>query len=219
MDSGKYDNSETTACLRKWNTGDRDSLNILLKKHLPWIQSYVRRKLGSKLRSRTESGDIVQEAVVEFLKYGPRIQLSNTAQFRALLGKIVENVLCDEYDRITALRRKISREQPLPTDTVLNLDPSEQMATPPSSALLRNENEAWIRLGIELIKVEDRRIIILRTWEKLPFSEIAKRLGIAENAARMRYNRALVRLAGKVGLLRRGELDTLIDDQDDPGKG
>lgn len=203
-------NSETALNLKKWNEGDLGGLEALLEKHLPWIQNHVRLRLGSKLRKKTESSDIVQDAIIQFMKYGPRIQLSSSTQFRALMTRIVENVVCDEYDRITSLRRKISRERPLPTDTVLNLDLPRLRVTPPHKNAQRHENEAWIRLGIELLSNEDRQVLTFRAWGDLSFSEIGSRLDISENTARMRFNRAILRLAKKIGTLRRGGLDNVL---------
>jgi len=144
------------------------------------------------------------------LKYGPRIQLSSSAQFRVLMTRIVENVVCDEYDRITALRRKISRERPLPTDTVLNLDLPQKRVVPPHKNAQNSENEAWIRLGIELLSSDDRKVLTFRAWGDLSYSEIGAKLGLSENTARMRFNRAILRLAKKIGTLRRGGLDSVL---------
>ncbi len=203
-------NSETALNLKKWNGGDLSGLEALLERHLPWIQDHVRNRLGPKLRKKTESCDIVQDAIIQFLKYGPRIQLSSSAQFRVLMTRIVENVVCDEYDRITALRRKISRERPLPTDTVLNLDLPQKRVVPPHKNAQNSENEAWIRLGIELLSSDDRKVLTFRAWGDLSYSEIGAKLGLSENTARMRFNRAILRLAKKIGTLRRGGLDSVL---------
>ena len=50
--------------IQQWHDGDRRALEKVLERHLPWIQSYVHRKISSLLRSKTETGDIVQDAVV-----------------------------------------------------------------------------------------------------------------------------------------------------------
>jgi len=82
-----------------------------LERHLPWIQKQVRLRLGSKLRAKGETCDYVQDAVVQFLHYGPRIMISSDRQFRALLARIVENALCDKHDWFTARRRDMTYEK------------------------------------------------------------------------------------------------------------
>ena len=57
---------------------------------------------------KVESSDIVQDAALQFLKYGPRFILSDEEKFRALLVRIVENVLRDKHDWFSARRRAIA---------------------------------------------------------------------------------------------------------------
>ena len=99
-------NETETPMLPNWEHGDGGDLEKILKRHLPWIQSRVHQKLGNFHRSKADTGDIVQEAMLQFLKHGPRIKLSNDHQFRALLCKIIENVVCDQYAWFTAQRRE-----------------------------------------------------------------------------------------------------------------
>jgi RNA polymerase sigma factor (sigma-70 family) len=164
----------------------------------------VRRRLGPALRRKDESGDYVQDAVVEFLRYAPRFHMSSDSRFRALLGRIIENVLRDRNDWFTAQRRAMSKERPLPRDTVLNLDPPRQAAESPSQVALQHEQEAWVRLGLEFLDSEDRRLIVFREWEGLTFSAMGERLGISLSAVRDRYLRAVDRLTDEVWALRTG---------------
>ena len=123
------DEDGTSISLQQWHRGDENALDDLLKNHLTWIRGKVRKGMGSGLREKGDTSDYVQDAVVEFLKYGPRFTISNDARFRGLLLKIVENVLCKKYRWFTARRREIARERPLPSDTVLRLDlPRQQPA-------------------------------------------------------------------------------------------
>jgi len=158
-----------------------------------------------------DSSDVVQKAAVQFLKYGPRFVIYDEAKFRGLMAKIVENVIRDEHDWYTARRREIAKQRPLPSDTVLYLDSPQKRVKTPSKSAVRNEREAWIRTGLEVIDPEDRNIIVLRQYDDLSFDEIGKKLGINSDAARMRYNRAVSRLAKKVGELRRGKLPDIED--------
>ena len=203
--------SVTAALLKRWHLGDRESLEALLERHLPWIKQHVRRRLGSGLRRKTESGDIVQDAVIQFLDYCPRIQVSDESLFRALMVRIVENVLRDKNDWFRAQRRAIARERPLPSDTILVLDPPAGGVRSPSRAADRNEQEAWIRLGIELLGEKDREVIVRHDWGGESFVTIGRDLGSTPDAARMRYNRAVERLGATVGALRRGGLAEALE--------
>src|SRR5262245_24795818 len=112
--------SESTATLlRRWHSGDSAAFEDLLVRHLPWLQAYVHGRLGDLLRAHGETGDYVQEALIDALRYGPRVVVADDDQFRALLGRIVENVLRDENDRFRAKKRGHCRPRELPADSVL----------------------------------------------------------------------------------------------------
>ena len=74
MKDGSRD--RTAEDLRRWNAGDAEGLKSLLENHLPWIEKYVRKRLGARLRQKAETQDIVQDAMLQFLRYGPRIDLA-----------------------------------------------------------------------------------------------------------------------------------------------
>lgn len=195
---------ETTQLLERWHDKDPEALQLLLERHLPWLRSRVRRSLGTKLRAKEESVDIVQDAAAEFLRYGPRFRVPDTARFRALLARIVENVICDKHDWYTARRRAMSREQPLAPATVLELG-GGTTASPPERCE-RAEWEAWVRLGLELLDPEDRQVVVLRQWDNLSFEAIGEQLGLTSDGARMRFNRALPKLAMRIKELQRGSV-------------
>lgn len=137
--------TETSISLKQWHQGDRKALEILLERHLSWIRARVRKRLGPFLRKKGDSCDYVQETLVQFLQYGPRIAISDDAQFRALLCRIVENTLCNQYEWFTAKRREIARERPLPTDTVLSLDLPQAAVNSPSQSAARHEQLSDVR--------------------------------------------------------------------------
>lgn len=194
----------TRDLLKRWHGGDAEALDELLTANLEWIRSHVRRRLGDRLREKAETDDFVQESVVEMLRYGPRFVVDTQEQFRSLLGRIAENVLRGRARWFQRQRRRMSAERPLPASNVLDLRIS---VTTPSRELQRKERQAWMRLALELVSAADREVLLAREWENRPFAEIGADLGIDENAARMRFNRALARLARTARSLRAGDLD------------
>ena len=53
----------------------------------------------------------------------------------------------------------------------------------------------------------DRRILVLREWDDRSFVEIGELEGLTANAVRMRWTRAVARLADRIEKLRRGEFE------------
>jgi len=196
--------TDTTRLLNRWHEGDEKALADLIDRHLPWIQDQVRMRMGPRLKSKAETQDFVQDSLIQFLRYGPRFRISNEAHLRALLRRIVENTLRDGHDRFAARRRAVSMERPLPSDTVLELDPPIGPGRNPCESAQRHEEEAWIRLCIELLEPEDRNVIAMRQWDGLSFVEIGEAMGVSSNAAWMRHCRAVDRLGEIVGRMRKG---------------
>jgi RNA polymerase sigma factor (sigma-70 family) len=204
--------TDTLQKLEQWHRGEKAGLDTLLKRNLDWIQARVRQRLGTKLRQRLESCDIVQDAALQFMQYGPRFLVSDERHFRALVARIVENILRDKHDWFEARRRAIARERPLPTDTVLYLNQKKDSVLSPSEDAQRNEEEAWIRLGIELLSPDDREVLVLHQWDHKSFNEIGKHFNITPESAWKRHKRAVKHLAEKIGDLRRGNLSCLEEE-------
>ena len=202
---------ETLKLLQQWHAGDGGALDALLARDLPWIREHVRRRLGDRLRRKAETDDFVQEAVLEMLRYGPRFVVQSRAQFRTLLATIAENVLRGQHHWFERRRRAISRERPLPDDSVLQLDPTARSVSSPSEGAARHERQAWIRLGIELLPPADREVVLRREWDQMSFAEIGAEVGTSEDATRMRFQRALARLARIAKQLRNGQLDSVLE--------
>ncbi len=195
----------TTRLLQDWYRGDREALEEILRRHLPWIRARVRRRLGAALRARLETGDVVQEAVLRLLRDGPRLQIENEPRLLALLARLVENVLRDQADFHQAQRRGGGRRDlPLPA-TEGGLEPASREA-PPSEEAGRREMRALVRLGLELLTREDREILHLRNWEGLSFAALGERLGVTPGAADMRYRRAARRLSAVLADLKQGRV-------------
>ena len=204
--------AQTLQLLRRWRAGEREALDKLLERDLPWIRERVQLRLGKELRKRDESQDFVQDAVLEVLRYAPRFEMTDRDHFRGLMARIVENVLRCRHHWSQALRRSIDRERPLASDSVLNLDPPVAEVESPSVEVQNAEQESLLRLALELLEPEDRDVLVLREWKSLSFAEIAAELGGSEDAARMRFQRTLPRLAEKMRLLETRQLGPLLAD-------
>jgi RNA polymerase sigma factor (sigma-70 family) len=129
---------------------------------------------------------------------------------------MVENAILAQAHHATAGKRDVRRETPAwgqgESGSVLLLDAKSASITQPGAAAERNETRDWVRLALELLEPDDRNVILWREYEEASFAEVAARLGVAEDAARMRFARALPKLAKKLKVLRAGELDKLLQE-------
>ena len=87
----------------------------------------------------------------------------------------------------------------------------------PDRATEREEERAFIALGLQLIEPGDRQVIHLHEFQGHSFPDIGVMLSISEDAARHRFNRAVERLGRQVLRLKRGMLDDLIREVQEVG--
>jgi RNA polymerase sigma-70 factor (ECF subfamily) len=194
-----------TQRVQRANRGDATALHQLVADHLPWIEAQVRRRLSPVARRDGDTQDFVQEALLDVLRDGPRFCIDDPAAFRALLARIVENNLVDRVRYLHRAQRDCRRQRGLPSDSVIQLDAPRRSVTEPPVHAARSEQQEWLRLAVELLPADDRAVIRLRDWDGLTFPQVGEKLGIAEEAARKRYRRALPKLAEKLDLLQRGQ--------------
>jgi RNA polymerase sigma factor (sigma-70 family) len=166
------------------------------------------------VRRRHETGDIVQHTLVEVLKAGPRFVVEDRGQLRALLARMVENVLRYHARHDRQQKRDVRREVPVElaaaSESVLMLGPSAAGPGPATQAAA-DETRDWIRLALQLLDPDDRDVVVWRELEERPFAEIGARLGISEAHARVRFQRAVPKLAQKLQQLRQGRIDEALE--------
>lgn len=204
--------TDTAALLARWHSGDQAALASLVELHLPWLCAHVRDRMGEFLRQQGEAEDYLHDAMLDFLRDAPRFQVRDAAQFRGLLARVVENTLRDRHDWFRRKRRDLARNDGLPSHSVLILDPALQMSATPSREAAAAEARDWVRLALEMLPAEDRRILVARDWEKRSFVEIGAELSMTDSAVRMRWVRAVGRLAAIMRELRRGAIPPPSDE-------
>jgi len=204
------DPDKTGQLLSRWHSGDREALHELLRRNLDWMEQRIRQRLGKGLRRAGETQDFVQDAMIQALEYGPRFKVADQDQFRRLLARIIENNLRQKHRYLHQDKRDIDRERPVECDTLLSLDPPQQEVTRPTQQADRNEEIAWVRLALEFLCSQDREVIWMHEYEHKTFAEIGRRLDMTEDSIRMRFNRALPRLARRVSELQSGQVDAAL---------
>lgn len=203
---------ETMSLLRRWHDGDRQALAALVERDREWVENIVRRRRSPNLRRLSETRDDVQDLMVEALQYSPRFLCADRRQFRSLIARMIGNLLIDRSRSVAARHPERHIDSVLP-DSRISLDPAIAIESPPFEAAAQQEELAWMRLGLEFLEPAERDLIRRRQLQETPFPEIAAELGAPVNTVRMRFNRALLRLAGIVQRLQAGQLSELLGDE------
>ena len=202
--------SNTGELLSRWRKGDERAFDTLLEQNESWILAQARLRLGAKLRLKEESADIVQEALLRFLRFGPRFIIQSSRDFRGLMARIVENVVRDRVDYFSAQRRNSLRERAFGSESVIALDEPYDSARSPSADIAQEEEVNYVLLGIEFLNSTERCLIELRYWKETLFAEIGRQLDLSESAARMRHQRAMKHLDRNVRILKQGQIRKLL---------
>lgn len=205
---------ETVWLLQRWHSGDRAALDALLRKHLPKLEEFVSSNLKSELqalRREGEARDLVQITAARVLEYVPAFVPEDGAQFQRLLRTFVRNEIKNLLRAPRTARRMPDRERD--EDPVLDLR-SSRTSMIPDRAAQRNERHsrarALVRMALEFLDDEVRRIVEMRQFGELGWDQIAAELDLQPDTVRMRYSRALPRLANHVRRLREGRIEDLL---------
>ena len=171
--------------LLKAQSGDGEALNELLARYLPRLQRWASGRLPSGVRTMLDTGDLVQDAVMNALRHLNTLEIRTESALQVYLRRAVNNRIIDLYRR--AGRRPARQE--LPEDAAAG-GPSPLEAAIGAEAL-----ECYER-ALARLKDDDRQAIVLRVELGLDFQEIGTQLGKpSPDAARMAVARAIARLA------------------------
>jgi RNA polymerase sigma factor (sigma-70 family) len=173
--------SDDASLLRQYVTeGSEAAFAELVRRHVDLVHSAALRQVGRDLH---RAQDVTQAVFCELARKAPRL-----LQHRALSGWLYTTArfVGARFQRTDT--RRIARE--LTSHAMTQI--LEQPASDPTwSELLPVLDEAMDQLG-----EKDRQAIVQRFFENKPLAEVGNGLGLTENAARMRVERAIEKLRG-----------------------
>jgi RNA polymerase sigma-70 factor (ECF subfamily) len=170
-------------------TGSSQALEQLYERIAPRLLAYIRLRMGRDLRARLESRDILQAALLRSFEHLGDFRGSDPRALAAWLARIAEREIADRADYHHRGRRDAAREEPL--------DEGAGVPAPVRSALTQailDEEARALEAAMDSLSDAHREIILLRKFEELSFSEIARQLGKSEDACRMQLARAMTAL-------------------------
>lgn len=184
------DAESSTRLLARARTGDREALDRLFSRHLPVLKRWASGRLPRWARDASETGDIVQDTLMQSLRHIGTFEPSREGALQAYLRQSVMNRIRDEIRK--AGRRPLAA--PL-TDLATN------DASPLDEAIGRQAMQRY-EDALQRLRPEDREAIIGRVELGYGYDELAVALDKpTAGAARLAATRALVKLAEE---MRRG---------------
>jgi RNA polymerase sigma-70 factor (ECF subfamily) len=185
--------------LERARSGDRDARNELFEKCRAYVSLVARAQVGSWLQAKVDHSDLVQQTLLDAHRGLDQFRGTTDGEWLAWLKKIVHHNAADFVRRYgMAERRRAGREVSLnaPGTNDSNAptrDPSDPGQSP-SQIVLRSEEQMEISRAVAQLPPDYQEVIILRNLERLPFDEIAQRLGRSRPAVQMLWMRALRKL-------------------------
>lgn len=181
--------------------GDRVAVDVLLERHLPALQTYVRLHTRDVVHQRESCEDLCQSVCREVLEHLDGFEYRGEAEFRHWLFTTVRSKLIDRLRYWRAGRRDYAREQPVaPRQDRSEADQSRfddlraRLPTPSQHAIAR-EDIARFEAAFVQLPQEQQEVLTLNRLMGFSHRQIAARLGISEAASRQLLHRTLVRLA------------------------
>jgi RNA polymerase sigma-70 factor (ECF subfamily) len=179
--------------------GDNSAQDRLCRIYGERVRRIVRLRMGTELRSKMESMDLVQDALMCALKDLGDFTYRNEGDFLRWLTKIAENRLRDNIEKLHTDKRDIRKEIRLNDREQTDIGGFEGTAGPikattPSVIMSRKEDLDKLERAIDKLRPEYREVIILAKIEEFSYQEIGDRLGKSIGAVKMLVSRAMMAL-------------------------
>jgi RNA polymerase sigma-70 factor (ECF subfamily) len=179
--------------------GDRWALAQVFEMYRDRLRRIIRFRLNARLAARIDVEDVLQESYVNAQDRLEHVLRESNGGLFVWLRLIVGQTLADVHRRhLQTQSRDACRER---SPAVRDSSSSAMMfswlfghLTSPSQAMLRKELTEQLESALASMSELDREVLMLRHFEELTNLETARVLKLTEQAASVRYVRALKRL-------------------------
>jgi RNA polymerase sigma-70 factor (ECF subfamily) len=175
--------------------GSPAALGQLLVGCQKYLLLVANRALDSDLRPKGGASDLVQDTFLAAHHDFSHFQGKTEQELLAWLTKILTNRLSNNVRRYHHTQKhNVAREVAMGTGLVLgHLNLPQPNAEPDQAILARNDAEQ-LQEAMGRLPEHFREVLVLRTWERRSFVEIATRLRSTPDSVRKLWGRAVRRL-------------------------
>ena len=155
----------------------------------------LKRRIDPSLAVRVDPEEVLSETFLDAVNDWPRFHAQTAITAYPWLYRLARDRLIETWRKETRGRRDLRREMSWPEASSIALGIKLMDAgTSPSEGVVRGELQSRMQQVLGGLKERDRDVLWMRHADQLPFAEIGLILDITENAATVRYVRALKRL-------------------------
>jgi RNA polymerase sigma-70 factor, ECF subfamily len=181
----------TDALVKSARDGDWKAYESLFARLREPLLYYIRLRLGPKLASKIEAGDILQETFLQAHRSFENLQGNRPGAFRAWIYRLIDNRIRDFSDHFKSQKRN-SERQVQGAAKIMDQVPLQAMG-PASEASQREEKERMLK-GMNQLPEELRELLILRFFHGLSFRQMADQLSLKESSVRREVIKATYQL-------------------------
>lgn len=185
--------------LARARAGNSEARDELFDKCRNYVAVVARGQVESWLRQKVDASDLIQQTLLEAHRGFDRFRGQSEGEWLAWLKQILKNNAADfvRHYHGTA-KRQARREVPLHVQSSDRSDyirePSDGGAETPSQIVIQHEDEIRLADAIAQLSADHQEVILLRNIQRLPFDEVAERMGRTRPATQMLWMRAVKKL-------------------------
>lgn len=186
--------------LNRARGGDEGAREALFEKCRAYVTVVARAQVESWLQAKVDPSGLVQQTLLEAHRGLENFRGATEGEWLAWLRRILMHNAADFVRQFGAAeKRRVGREVPLRPPTgdggswIGHRDPSDPGESP-SELVLRRERELQIAEAVSKLSDDYREVIMLRNLQRLPFNDVARRMGRSRPAVQMLWMRALCKL-------------------------
>lgn len=171
--------------------GDAAARGRLFERCRGYLALAARSRVESWLRAKVDASDLVQQTLLEAHRGFAGFAGGTEAEWLAWLRRILDRNATDFVRHYRTAGRAAGRE------AILDAEPPANGESP-SAAAVRHESELQLSEALGRLTPDHREVIELRNLQRLPFDEVAARMGRSRPAAQMLWMRAMQKLQEEI---------------------
>jgi RNA polymerase sigma-70 factor (ECF subfamily) len=164
----------------------------------------ARAQVESWLRAKVDASDLIQQTLLEAYRDFTHFRGTTEAEWLAWLRRILAHNAANFVRQYRGTekrqaRREVALAGPGDGSAAGGLADPADSGESPSQQLMRKERELLVADALSRLSPDHREVIMLRNLQRLPFQEVAERMGRSRPATQMLWMRAIQKLQEVLG--------------------
>jgi RNA polymerase sigma-70 factor (ECF subfamily) len=199
MTRSNDESSALAKLLSRARDGEESARDELFQKCRTYVEVVARAQMESWMRAKVDASALVQQTMLEAHRGLHQFRGHTEAEWLAWLRRILAHNATDFIRQYRGTqKRQARREVPLNRPAADRSqdwlhDPSDPGESP-SGMVIRRERELEVAEAISRLPDDYQEVVMLRNLQRLPFEEVAERMGRSRPATQMLWMRALRKL-------------------------